>query len=270
MTAASPLRVQLRSIGIVGPGMTGWDEARVALADPSRWQSRPTVIPAPQRLPPAERRRAGEIIKLSLAVAEQACAAAAADPATLATVFSASTGDGNNCHALCEVLAGTDRLISPTRFTNSVHNASGGYWHIATASQAPSTSLCAYDASFGAGLLEAAVQCVADQRPVLLVAADAGYPEPMHSARPIMDAFGVALLLEPVSDAPAIADLELQFDAGDVTRCADQALEALRSGVPAARCLPLLQALAQGTPTALAIEYLDPGSLQVRLSPRAA
>ena len=44
----------------------------------------------------------------------------------------------------------------------------------------------------------------------------------------------------------------------------DEALEALRAGVPAARSLPLLAALARGAPQALAIDYL--GGLQLHVS----
>ena len=93
----------------------------------------------------------------------------------------ASGADGDNCHALCEQLATDDRQISPTRFHNSVHNAAAGYWSIATQSMAPCQVLCAYDASFGAGLLDALAQVVVDRQPTLLIAYDSEYPEPLHS-----------------------------------------------------------------------------------------
>ena len=96
---------------------------------------------------------------------------------------------------LCETLAGADRQISPTRFTNSVHNAPAGYWHIAVGSRAASTSLSAYDGSFAAGLVEALAQVVASGEPVLLVALDVPYPEPPHRLRPLPNHAGVALLL---------------------------------------------------------------------------
>ncbi|WP_418319450.1 beta-ketoacyl synthase chain length factor [Piscinibacter sakaiensis] len=264
------LRFAIRAIGLVGPGLLDWNQAKPLLAAPAGWQHAPTVLPAPQRLPAAERRRAGEIVKLSLAVADQACTAAAIDPATLATVFAASTGDASNCHALCEALASAERIVSPTRFTNSVHNAAAGYWHIATASRAPSTSLCVFDASFAAGLLEAAVQCVSGERPVLLVAADVPYPEPIGSVRQLSDAFGVALLLTPDDGAQAIASVTLRIAvAGSADACGDPALERLRCGVPSARSLPLLQALASGCSGRLLLDHLG-SSLQLVLSPGSA
>jgi len=260
------ITVDVAGIGLLGPGLADWASGQVALRDPAGWLHVPTPLPAPMRLPPAERRRAGAIVRVSLAVADQACAQAGIDPAGLATVFTASSGDAANCHALCESLATAERAVSPTRFTNSVHNAAAGYWHIATASRAPSTSLCAHDASFGAGLLEAAAQCVALARPVLLVAADVPYPEPLHGVRPLPDAFGVALLLTPtLSSANGALQLRLGLVEAAPSPCGHDGLDALTRQMPAARGLPLLQALARGAPSELVIDYLSPLGLAVEL-----
>lgn len=267
-----PLAVTVRGVGLLGPGLHDWTHGAALLRDPAAWVEAPTVLPAPARLPPAERRRAGAVVKLTLAVADQACASAGVDPAGLATVIAASSGDTANCHALCEALNTPERLISPTRFTNSVHNAAAGYWHIATASRAPSTSLGACDASFGAGLLEAVAQVHALERPVLLVAADVPYPEPLHAARPLPHAFGLALLLDRAAAAAPGAlrfTLHLAGAAADArpTACGHAGLDAVRLGMPAARGLPLLQALARAEPaTALVLDYLDRLPLAVRLA----
>ncbi|MGN6525115.1 MAG: beta-ketoacyl synthase chain length factor [Burkholderiaceae bacterium] len=265
------MQVDLLAIGLLGPGLADWTHGRAALRDPASWTSAPAVLPAPARLPPAERRRAGAIVKLCVAVADQALAQAPGlDPGLLATVFAASSGDGANCHALCEALATPQRLVSPTRFTNSVHNAAAGYWHIATASRAPSTSLSAHDASAGAGLLEAASQCAADARPVLMVAGDTPYPEPLAATRPLPDSFAAALLLAPAGTAGAVARLAVEFIAAPATPCADARLEALRAAIPAARLLPLLQALAGDVPAGEIVVDYQPGlALRVRLSPAA-
>jgi len=87
------------------------------------------------------------------------------------------------------MLASDDRQISPTRFHNSVHNAAAGYWSIATGAMTSSSVLCAFDACFGAGLLEALTQVVVDDTRSVLLACDTAYPEPLHSVRPIPDAF---------------------------------------------------------------------------------
>lgn len=245
------LEVHVTGIGVLGPGFSNWAQAQVLLREPAGWQGTATVVPPPPRLPPTERRRAGAVVKASLVVADEAVAQAGADVATLATVFTSSTGDPLNCHLLCEALALPQRLVSPTRFTNSVHNAPAGYWHIAAASRAPSTSLAAFDASFGAGLLEAALQCQATQAPVLLVACDVPYPEPLHTLRPVADVFAVALVLAP--SGGRLLTLQLHGTQAD-TVCAEAGLENLRAGIPAARALPLLQALAQGAMARVVVE----------------
>ena len=194
-------------------------------------------------------------------------------PSSLATVFSSSTGDPSNCHLLCEALAAPERLVSPTRFTNSVHNAPAGYWHIAAQSRAASTSLAAFDASFAAGLLEAAVQCTATGQAVLLVACDVPYPEPLHTVRPVADVFAVALLLCPAAAAAGGRGLSLQTvpsgasPAPLITRCDHPGLEAARRGIPAARALPLLQALAGNRAADVLIEGLSDMALQVQVAP---
>lgn len=258
------LQVDLLGLGLLGPAMNDVASAFAALRDPAAWTPAPTVVPPPARLPPAERRRAGIIVKLGLTVADQAVVQSGLDAASLPTVFAAASGDGANLHAMCETLATPERLVSPTRFTNSVHNASAGYWHIAVASRAPSTSLAAHDGSFGAGLLEAASQCVATGRPVLFVATDAPYPEPLNAARPVLDAFGVAMVLAPAGAfAAPRAALSIALAPGAASGLPDPRLEALRAGVPAARVLPLVACLAAGTDGGCRLQYLDDLSLRV-------
>jgi hypothetical protein len=269
-TDRAGLRLGIAGIGLLGPGLADWDQGRAVLAEPARWDRQPTVVPPPARLPATERRRAGLVVKAAVTVADQAIAGAGADPAALATVFSSSTGDPANCHAMCEALAAPERLVSPTRFTNSVHNAAAGYWHIAAGSRQPSTSLGAYDESFTAGLLEAATQCAAGGQPVLLVACDLPYPEPLHALRPVDDVFACALLLTPPGmTAPRRLQLRLAGD-DEADRCAAPALEALRQGNPAARALPLLQALARPAASTVTLAGQPGWSLALDLDPVAA
>ncbi len=267
MSAQPAPAAWLEGIGVLGPGMPDWPAAARVLRGAARWENVPTVLPAPHGLPPAERRRMGSLVKLALAVGLEASAQAGADPATLPAVFSSSGGDGQNCHEICQALASADRLISPTRFHNSVHNAAAGYWGIATHATPASNALCAHDASFGAGLLEALCQLAAERRRVLLIAYDASYPEPLRSARPIPDAFAVALVLAPERGAAALARLSLAVGGGRADTLADAALESLRTAIPAARSLPLLGQLARGGAGRVVLDYLDDTRLGVAVSP---
>jgi hypothetical protein len=261
----SSLQVAVAGIGVLGPGLHDWTQAAVVLRTPSDWRSAPTVVPAPNRLPPTERRRAGVGVKAAIVVADQACAMAAIAADTVATVFTSASGDPATCHALCEALAKPERLVSPTRFTNSVHNAPAGYWHIGAASRRASTSLAAYDASVAAGLLEAAAQCCNDAGPVLLVACDMPYPEPLHALRPLPDVFACALLLVPAGHGAAWPlELALQ-SSGQPTRSGSDELDAMRRAIPAARALPLLEALARNEATADVVIDSDALDLRVRV-----
>lgn len=267
------LQLRVMGVGLLAPGLPSWEAALPVLRGDAPYVDAPAVVPPPQRLPAAERRRAGTAVKAALTVADAACADAALDPAGLATVFASSSGDGANCHALCETLAhppGADRLVSPTRFTNSVHNAAAGYWHIAVASQHASTSVCAHDDSFSAGLVAALVQLPALRAPLLLVASDTPYPEPLHAARPLPGTMGVALVLAPghgsgAGAARMTARLLPQAEAGPLTRCADAGLEDLRERIPAARALPLLQAIARRQPARVVLTGSPQLALQVDL-----
>ena len=251
-------------VGVIGPGLPDWAGGQALLRDPASWQRLTTAVPLPSRLPPTERRRAGTVVKASVVVADEAVAAAGADATQLATVFTSSTGDPVNCHLLCEALAAPERMVSPTRFTNSVHNAAAGYWHIATQSRQPSTSLAAFDASFAAGLLEAAVQCLSAGQPVLLVACDVPYPEPLHAVRPVADVFAVALVLAPPASLGRPLGLEVLGDVA-ATACTHAALEEVRRTIPAARALPLLQALARGGADSIVLEGLPGMALRLRV-----
>src|SRR5512133_4035495 len=155
---ATPLNVCVEGIGLLGPGLAGWAQGRQCLDGSLGYQSARCVLPLPMALPSAERRRAGAVIKVSLAVGQEAVQAAGRQAKDLPSVFSSSSGDAVNCHEICTALASGDRLISPTRFHNSVHNASSGYWSISSGSMVSSSVLCAHDGSFAAGLLEAMVQ----------------------------------------------------------------------------------------------------------------
>jgi len=261
------LTAYIEGIGLLGPGLNNWPEGRRILASEAPYTSQPTDLPPPASLPPSERRRASRAIKLALAIGHEAIAAAQLDPATLATVFSSSAGDGYNCHEICQALASNDRQLSPTRFHNSVHNAPAGYWSIASGAMASSSVICAYDASFAAGLLEALAQVVADHTRCVLISYDTDYPEPLRAVRPVPDAFGVALVLAPQRSAQALARLAVGFTDEASARLADDALERLRLSIPAARSLTLLRTLARGGAARIVVDYLEDMRLSADVTP---
>jgi hypothetical protein len=260
------VEAHVAGIGLLGPGLRGWSESREVLAGRREYQAAPTVLTAPSILPATERRRTGRVVKLVIGVATEAAAHAGVEPGELSGVFSSSGGDGHNCHEICQALAQPAREISPTRFSNSVHNAAAGYWSIATGATRASTVLCAFDASFCAGLLEALTQVTMDQARILLTAYDTEYPEPLHSKRPVPDAFGVALVLTPRREPASLARLEARLVDEAPDELAQAELEALRRSIPAARALPLLESLAGGIRRRVVLDYLEAG-MAVEVTP---
>lgn len=261
------LTAYIEGIGLLGPGLTDWPSSGPILRAQQAYQPRKTVLPLPALLPAAERRRSGAIVKLTLATGLEAIAAAGLDPADLPSVFSSSGGDGDNSHAIFEMLASEDRQISPTRFHSSVHNTAAGYWSIATGAMTTASVLSAYDASFGAGLLEALAQVVADDTRVVLLACDTEYPEPLFSTRPVPDAFGMALVLAPRRSERALAQITVELTHASADRLDDPALESLRIAIPAARGLPMLRSIALAQHGQVVLDYFDNTRLAVLAAP---
>jgi Beta-ketoacyl synthase, N-terminal domain len=266
------VRLYVEGVGLRGPGLAGWAASRPVLTGTEPYIPTPAIVPPSPLLPPNERRRTVQTVKLALAVGMEAFRCARRDVAETPTVFASSGGDGDTLHEILSVLASEHRELSPTRFHNSVHNAPAGYWNIATHSHAPSCSLCAYDASFAAGMLEAAVQTTVNKCPVGLIAYDMRYPEPLNSVRPIGALFGVALVLTPRATEASLARLDVQprRHSGCDSGMASAELEDLRKSTPAARSLPILAALAQNEPVTLVVEYIPPLKICLSLEPVAS
>jgi hypothetical protein len=263
------MRVYLEGIGLVGPGLEGWEKSQPVLSGAEIYVSAPTVLPPAALLPPNERRRAPKIVKIALAVGAEAFAAARRDPASVATIFTSSGGDGDTIHEILTTLASPQRELSPTRFHNSAHKTAAGYWSIATGAKAATTSLCCHDGSFAAGLLEAVVQAVDSGEAVALIAYDVPYPPPLSTVRPIGGALGAALLLSPTPSVVGFAQIGLTIRPGvhAPTQGTSPGLEELRCTTPTARCLPLLEALASGSAVAVMLEYLSDMALRLDITP---
>lgn len=261
----STLHIHVDGISLFGPGMSGWTQAREVLNGHTPLELAPLQLPPVNALPPAERRRVGIAVKLAMACGFDA--AQHANTERLTTVFSSTGGDCDNCHNILDTLASSDRSVSPTRFHNSVHNAPAGYWSIATGCMATSTSLCAFDATFAAGLIEASTQALSSGAPCLLIAFDTAYPEPLYALRPIPHAMGIGLLISPHKTPATRASLAIALSSAPPTSMHNPGLEALRQRVPAARSLPLLQLLALEQHATVIIDYLNAPNLSIEVQP---
>ncbi len=265
------LAIDVAALGLHGPGLQDWAEAVPILRGEAAYRPSPLAKPVAEGLTPRERRRHTFTIALAVATALQAARLKDGRPehGEFPAVFACSGGDTDVIHRICAVLDQPGHPVSPQQFMNSVHNAPVGYWSIAAGCRASTTSLSAFDASFAAGLLEAAVQIAAGQPRVLLVAYDAPAPMPIWPFRPLTAPFAAALMLTaPGVGGEPLAALDLALANGTEETQIDQPeLEKLRLGNPAARSLSLLQVLARREPARIVLPYLAPATLGVGVRP---
>lgn len=238
------LRVQVEGIGLWTPQATSFEALRGVLAGEALPQ--PVARPAAGALSVNERRRAPESVLVAIEAAAQAMNMSPRHADHLACVFASAYGDQATTDYMCRVLAGTPTELSPTRFHNSVHNASAGYWTIATSCHAASSAVCAGPASFGAGLLEAAAQACAQQCAVLLVCSDTAGVGPLGELIGCQLAFGAALVISPAAEEHR-PQLTLAWVAEAPRHAAlPMTCTAWMRDNPSAACLPLLAMLAGG------------------------
>lgn len=233
-------------VGVLGPGLPDWRQARSVLAGGQAWECVGlTRVVAPD-LPRTEARRATLATHLALSVASQAMAGQDPPDDDMPSVWAAADSDLVGLEKNCRTLAEDPPWISPHRFQNSVHNTPSGYWSIATGCHGAATAVSSAGESFAAGLVEALVMLRAGHERCLLVACDEASPPTLTAVRPVPHSFATALLLgrDPAAGMPLRVDCRPAADESTASQCADAGLEALRAVSPAARALPLLGALA--------------------------
>ena len=246
MTAASTHVLYVEGVAFWAPTLPGWPIARAAFRGDGEPVDPPAKRPAPEVLAAAERRRAPDTVALALEVAAAAVKAAGRQASELPSIFTSAHGDLGVNDYMCRTLATQPTQISPTRFHNAVHNAAAGYWTIGTGCREASSALTAFDASFAAGLLEAATQCEADRRPVLLVAFDVEATGPLATVTVSRGLVAGALVLAPGPSERTVAAFEWQLAPGPSMRAPlrSAAAQAI-AGNAMADALPFFEALAR-------------------------
>lgn len=240
-----PATTYIEGIAIWSPQLPGWEDAQRILRGEVPVPQATPLRPTPALLSPNERRRAPDTVAVSLEVASKACAHAGRDPACLPCIFASTHGDIAITDYMCQTLAHTPDLLSPTKFHNSVHNAAAGYWAIATGCMAPYTALSANRYSFGNGLLEALVQVQSDDTDILYVAYDTEARGPLATMTPSTGRLGCALVLSPNPSDNTRFALHWQTLEEDIPQgmTATEEFAPLVAGNAMASCLPMFVAL---------------------------
>jgi hypothetical protein len=248
VSATAGFTIGVEGVALWSTFLPGWECAQRILRGEEAAPTAPAPRPIPLAMPPAERRRASETVAIALDAAQSACAAAGRDPASLPCVFGSRYGDLPITDYLCATLANDPKLLSPTKFHNSVHNAPAAYWTIAVGCTRPYTSLAAGEQSFAVTLFEAILQSHRGAEPVLMTAYDIDARGALASVAPSRLQLASAFVLGVASSDKATVRwrVNLQPRRLEAPSRAQPRNEALVAGNAMAGCLPLFEALAHG------------------------
>ncbi|MGS0679945.1 beta-ketoacyl synthase chain length factor [Shewanella sp. 125m-7] len=163
------------------------------------------AVPKLSHVPAMQRRRLSKLTKIILEAVNQC------QPAEQCrSVFASQHGEINRTIGLLENIV-DESPLSPTGFSQSVHNTASGIFSILTANQAQSTSIAAGSNTFSQAFIESYGQLHADPEPLLLVYADEPVPQvyQQFTSEPAWP-IAVAFMLAPADDSQnALATLTL-------------------------------------------------------------
>ncbi len=271
MTTRSFAALYLEGFALWSSRMPGWEVAKRVIRGECAPEATNAPRPSTALLPPTERRRIPDTVAIALEVATRACEMSTRNPSQLPSVFASTHGDAPISDYMCSTLATTPSLISPTKFHNSVHNAAAGYWTIAVGSYAPYTALSAFESTFAAGLLEAAMQSVCERTPVLFVAYDIEATGPLAAVLNCAGLFGIGMVISTEAAIGAARPMQIHTrstqSAEDVrpTRARTRAAD-LVAGNSLAPAFPFVELLATEAPGAVSLALGPRAALEIELS----
>lgn len=182
----------------------------------------PAVVaeqPRGSEVPAMIRRRCGQNARMALETAFCACSAAGIAPAAVQVVIGSPNGENHALKALLEELS-QDAPLSPTAFTNSLHNVPSGYFGIVHQNRQLSRTISAFEDTFAWSWLDAqALLQRKPELPVLLTLIDEIPPEPFERMLAVPPfPFSISLLLAAAAPGEAGLQLTLETDAAPAQR----------------------------------------------------
>lgn len=126
-------------------------------------------------LPLAARRRMSRLIAMTVRATRSALSNGSdggGHPFAGTLIHASANGEINTIGSIIEALTDVEPRISPTAFSNSVHNAAPGYWSILAKNTSATTTLSLGDVSFEAGMFEAWTRLNAAEHDVVVTAGD--------------------------------------------------------------------------------------------------
>ena len=244
------LSCSVLGIGAWGPGFNNWQELSALLrsTEHSELVFNKPVAPI---IPVNERRRAPLVVKLAIETSNQAITNSGLAPQKVACVFGSGIGDTEITDYLCRTLLTEEKLLSPTKFHNSVHNTAAGYWTISTGCMEAANSIAAYHYTAGLALVEAFCQCEQQQIPILITVYDVEVSPVLSELFPCENNIALSLLIaprsQPANDALAVKLQVKPNPSGRSHSLRNPALQQVSQHNPAAALLLLLEKIADLT-----------------------
>ncbi len=202
----------------------GWAAWAPPLPDRETWQSwlrgdgqLPPVVaehPRGSEVPALIRRRCGQNARMALETAYRACLDADLPPNAVQVIVGSPNGENHALKALLEELC-VDAPLSPTAFTNSLHNVPSGYFGIVHQNRQLSRTISAFEDTFAWSWLDAQalLQRKPDQ-PLLLTLIDEIPPEPFERMLAVPPfSYAVSILLSVAAPGEEALELTLTEDA---------------------------------------------------------
>lgn len=260
-------KVYINGLSVIAPGLVEHEAVLKVLRNEQEWIEEPLPKLIPSLLPANERRRTTPLIKIALKTI-QPLLKDNDDLNRTTMVFASSDGDLDIDDKICKALSESNKVVSPTQFHNSVHNAPAGYWAIAASMRSPSISLSAGDGTFSAGLIDAVTHVINEQNNVLMVAYDVIAPELLDSVRHFEYSLGVALRLGVNKEEGSLGSIRISIESSDkeISRCENKSLEPLRMGNPIGISLPLLEMLSLKATSSVTLPYIMGNQLRIDVS----
>lgn len=260
--------VYLDSVSVLGPGLPDWLSAQAIFDGRAGYSFEPTPAVNCGYLSPNVKRRTTLHMQVALHAAEKALAGAAIDPSDIELVFSSAEGDLGIADEIFRALVLPEKLVSPQKFQNVILNAAIGHLGIILKNRSSATSVSGGEYSFAVGLLQAATSVIIENRPVLYVAYDCVGPTHLDPRKSDSEPFSVGMLLSPTRGDRSIGSLQhALLSEWDDSRLDNPELEQVRCSIGAARSLPLLDAIARNTESAIMFPYCEASGLKVEFHP---
>ncbi|MFV1993452.1 MAG: beta-ketoacyl synthase chain length factor, partial [Acidiferrobacterales bacterium] len=144
-----------------------------------------------------------------------------------------------------------------------------GYWCMAVQSMKPSTSIAGHEGSFSLGLIEACLQVEIESNDALYVCHDVTMPHPINKVANVESDYGTAMVITGAQNSTSLAAINWKVISASETlsEVGINAIDKIRLGNPAARCLPLLAQIARNESGSVILPYTDNQHLQVTINP---